>query len=51
LIEKQPAVAFGPCRLYFTFYNLYRIHGSLRVTQAMEAKLTDLVWELGDLLV
>ncbi len=32
--------------IYFTFYNFARIHQSLRVTPAMEAKLTDHVWTL-----
>ncbi len=36
--------------LYFAFYNFCRIHSSIRVTPAMEAKLTDHVWELAELL-
>ena len=36
--------------LHFAYYNLCRIHKSLRVTPAMEAGLTDRVWELGELL-
>ena len=35
--------------LWFAYYNLCRIHRSLRVTPAMEARLTNRVWELGDL--
>jgi IS1 family transposase len=36
--------------LHFAYYNFCRIHRSLRVTPAMEAGLTDRVWELGELL-
>ena len=36
--------------LYFAWYNFVRIHGSLRVTPAMEAGLTDHVWSLGELI-
>ena len=35
--------------LYFVFYNFCRIHKTLRVSPAMEAGLTDRVWELEDL--
>jgi hypothetical protein len=65
LIEKQLAVAFGQFRryievchltavpvalcLHFAFYNLCRIHGSLRVTPAMEAGIADHLWELREL--
>lgn len=35
--------------LTFAAYNLVRIHGSLRVTPAMQAGLTDHVWEIGEL--
>jgi IS1 family transposase len=34
--------------LYFMFYNFCRIHSTLRVTPAMEAGLTDHVWEMAD---
>lgn len=37
--------------LHFAHYNFCRIHSSLRVTPAMEAGLTDHVWELEELLV
>jgi hypothetical protein len=30
--------------LHFLYYNFVRIHGSLRVTHAMEAGITDHVW-------
>ena len=36
--------------LHFAYYNLCRIHRSLRVTPAMEAGITDHVWELRELL-
>lgn len=36
--------------LYFAFYNFCRIHSSIRVTPAMEAGITDHVWELAELL-
>jgi len=36
--------------LYFFHYNFIRIHKTLRVTPAMEAGLTDHVWELDELL-
>jgi IS1 family transposase len=34
--------------LYFMHYNFCRIHSSLRVTPAMQAGLTDRVWEMAD---
>ena len=36
--------------LYTMFYNFCRIHKTLRVTPAMEAGLTDRVWEIEDIL-
>jgi transposase-like protein/IS1 family transposase len=36
--------------LYMTWYNFCRVHQTLRVTPAMEAKLTDHVWDIGELL-
>lgn len=36
--------------LHFAYYNFCRIHGSLRVTPAMEAGITDHVWSLSELL-
>ena len=35
--------------LHFMHYNFCRIHQSLRVTPAMEAKVTDRVWEVSDI--
>jgi IS1 family transposase len=36
--------------LHFAYYNFCRVHRSLRVTPAMEAGLTDHVWELKELI-
>ncbi|HEY0543811.1 MAG TPA: IS1 family transposase [Pyrinomonadaceae bacterium] len=36
--------------LYFAYYNLCRVHSSIRCTPAMEAGITKHVWELKDLL-
>ena len=36
--------------LYFMYYNFCRIHQTLRVTPAMEAGLTDHVWEVEEIL-
>jgi IS1 family transposase len=36
--------------IYFAYYNFCRIHQTLRVTPAMEARLTDHVWNVEDLL-
>ena len=35
--------------LHFAWYNLVRIHRTLRVTPAMAAGVTDRVWELAEL--
>ena len=37
--------------LWFAYYNFCRIHQTLRVTPAMEAGITDHVWDLAELLV
>ena len=36
--------------LHFAYYNLCRIHSSLRVTPAMEAELTDHAWSVAELI-
>jgi hypothetical protein len=36
--------------LHFAFYNFCRIHKTLRVTPAMEAGITDHVWDVTELL-
>jgi hypothetical protein len=45
LLNLKAAVA-----LHFAYYNFCRVHSSLRVTPAMQAGLTDHVWELKELL-
>jgi hypothetical protein len=45
LKNLQAAVA-----LHFAYYNLCRVHASLRVTPGMEAGITDHVWTLTELL-
>jgi transposase-like protein/IS1 family transposase len=36
--------------LYFGWYNLCRLHRTLRVTPAMEAGITDHIWSIGELI-
>jgi len=36
--------------LYFMFYNFVRIHKTLKVTPAMEARVTDHLWDIEDIL-
>jgi hypothetical protein len=36
--------------LYFMYYNFCRVHQTLRVTPAMEAGVTNRVFEIGDIL-
>lgn len=36
--------------LHFFHYNFMRIHNSLRVTPAMQAKITNRLWDWNDLL-
>jgi len=35
--------------LHFMYYNFVRIHKTLRVTPAMEAKVTDRLWGIEDI--
>jgi transposase-like protein/IS1 family transposase len=42
---------YAALALYFAYYNLVRIHQTLRVTPAMEAGLTDHVWTLKEMLM
>jgi len=35
--------------LHFMYYNFARIHRTLRVAPAMEAKVTDRLWEIEDI--
>jgi len=41
---------WGAYCLHFAYYNFCRIHRSLRVTPAMQAGLTDHVWDIAELL-
>jgi hypothetical protein len=45
LLHLKAAVA-----LHFAYYNLCRVHSSLRVTPAMQAGIADHVWGLEELL-
>ena len=36
--------------LWFTYCNFFRVHQTLRVTPAMEAGITDHIWEMGELI-
>jgi hypothetical protein len=36
--------------LHFAYYNFCRIHRTIRVTPAMQAGITDRVWDISDLL-
>jgi transposase InsO family protein len=36
--------------LFFAFYNFCRVHGSLRVTPAMQAGIANHVWRIDELL-
>jgi hypothetical protein len=36
--------------LHFMYYNFCRIHQSLRVTPAMEAEVTDCLWNIEDII-
>jgi hypothetical protein len=35
--------------LHFAYYNLCRVHQTLRVTRAMESNVTDHVWTIAEL--
>ncbi len=48
--SKKLANLKAAVALHFAYYNFCRIHQSLRVTPAMQAGLTDHVWELKELL-
>jgi transposase InsO family protein len=43
--EPRAALAWRFC-----YYNFARVHGSLRVTPAMEAGLTDRIWTVQNIL-
>jgi len=48
--SKKLANLKAACALHFAWYNFCRVHASLRVTPAMEAKLADHVWQIEELL-
>jgi len=48
--SKKLANLKAAVALHFAYYNFCRVHSSLRVTPAMEAGITDHVWELRELL-
>jgi transposase-like protein/IS1 family transposase len=48
--SKKRANLWAALSLFFAYYNFVRIHGTIRVTPAMEASLTDHVWTLKELL-
>ena len=48
--SKKLANLKAAVALHFFHYNFMRIHSSLRVTPAMEARITNRVWEWTDLL-
>lgn len=48
--SKKLASLKAAIALHFAYYNFCRIHGSLRITPAMAAGITDHVWSLGELL-
>ena len=48
--SKKLANLKAAVALHFAYYNFCRVHKSLRVTPAMEARLTDHVWTIGELI-
>jgi len=48
--SKKVENLFYAVSLHFMYYNFCRIHQTLRVTPAMEAKVTDHVWDIEDIL-
>ena len=46
---RIPASLKAALTLHFAFCNFCRIYGTLRVTSAMEAEITDHVWTLAGL--
>ncbi len=48
--SKKVENLFYAVSLHFMYYNFCRIHQTLRVTPAMEAKVTDHVWDIKDIL-
>ena len=48
--SKKIENLFYAVSLHFMYYNFCRIHQTLRVTPAMEAKITDHIWDIEDIL-
>ena len=48
--SKQWDSLWSACGLHFAYYNFCRIHRSIRIIPAMEARITDHVWDLKELL-
>ncbi len=48
--SKKVENLFYAVSLHFMYYNFCRIHQTLRVTPAMEANITDHVWDIKDIL-
>ena len=48
--SKKWANLHAAIALHFAWYNFCRVHNSLRVTPAMEAKVADHVWDVSELL-
>jgi transposase InsO family protein len=48
--SKKRENNYAALSLWFAYYNFVRIHGPIRVTPAMEARLTDHMWTLKELL-
>lgn len=47
--SKKVSMHEASVALHFTYYNFCKVHGSLRVTPAMEAGISDHVWEIEEL--
>ena len=48
--SKKWTKLYASLALFFAYHNFCRVHGSLRVTPAMEAGITDHIWTLRELL-
>jgi hypothetical protein len=48
--SRKPEKLKAAVALHFAYYNFCRVHSNLRVTPAMEAGITDHVWEISELI-
>ena len=48
--SKKLANLKAALALHFAHYNFLRVHGTLRVTPAIEAEITDHIWTWNELL-